>query len=241
MGVKSALKAAAGAAKRAFNWARSKLITKAGVLAKRANQRLREIENQGLRTASGAYQYIKKKEFDKASWLAKVSKGPHEGEVKFNTNFRSMSDEQIIESINHIETFLNAQTSTTKGVKQRITNLTDKFNQKLEEFDTEKTYTEDEFTELMTTTNIQELFNDFDASDIMRLLASDKRYNQTNADGKLNADAILEALALSQNKKLAKFEWFEIQNAFEAWTESEDERIEKESQNYEPINWDEIL
>ena len=55
---KKAAQAVRGYASEKFNRARSKLITKASVLAKRANQRLREIEKQGLQSSSNAYKYV---------------------------------------------------------------------------------------------------------------------------------------------------------------------------------------
>ena len=54
-----------------FNWARSNLITEAGVLAKRANQRIHEIVSQGsaVQGASNAYQYLRTMDYDKVPWL----------------------------------------------------------------------------------------------------------------------------------------------------------------------------
>lgn len=194
-----------------FNWARSSLITEAGVLAKRANQRLREIEKQGITGASNAYQYLRMKAFDEVSWLTVQTKGKNVGKMKFNTNFRRMSDKEIQSELKKIREFLGAKTSTTKGVRSRISKQTEAFNEK-----TGQDYTEEEFTEKVMTTDVKEMFKVFDPSDVQMLFAENKQFAVV-------ADDILDALAQKAKRDWAGMDWSTITDAFDAWESASDE------------------
>ena len=202
--IKKAFGGAKGAASKTYNWARANLITKAGVLAKRANQRLREIEKQGLQTSSNAYRHVERVEYDEIKSKSKYrltgrqTQGKHKGELKFNTNFRSMSDEDIQKSIRSLENFLDAPTSLTKGVRSKISKLTDKFNKKLAEEGSDVEYTEEEFSEIMSADLTGELFKLFGASDVMRLMAD------SGEEGTKSLEEVLRALVERTHKSLAE-------------------------------------
>lgn len=89
------------------------LAQTASRLAKTANTRLRALEKKGLQNGSNAYRYIEKIHFDKDNATATDS----QGRMKFNTNFRGLSYQEIQHRIGEINNFLKAQTSTVSGVK----------------------------------------------------------------------------------------------------------------------------
>lgn len=81
-------------------------------MAKRANQRLRELEKQGL-TNSPAYTYIERMRFRQDPALGETK----HGEVKFRTDISRLSADDKTNLKNMIKAFLNAETSTTKGAR----------------------------------------------------------------------------------------------------------------------------
>ena len=206
-----------------FNWARSNLITEAGVLAKRANQRIHEIVSHGsaVQGASNAYQYLRTMDYDKVPWLKttqrKIKKtGEVVTEIQFSTNFRNLSDKEIQYRIKKIKEFLEAKTSKVKGVKTRIEKQTKAFNEK-----TGQAYTETEFTEKVMTADVKELFKSFDPSDIMVLFSENSYYA-------LHADEILQALVEKEKRSLASMEWSEIVDAFHDWHNSVEDMTQEE-------------
>lgn len=94
---------------------KSEMSQLAGRLAKVANQRLRSLEQAGVQNASNAYRYIERLHFDKDSATSTDSKG----HMKFNTNFRGMSYQQIQHEVAEITRFLEAKTSTPARVKEK--------------------------------------------------------------------------------------------------------------------------
>lgn len=210
---------AKGAASKAFNWARSKLINQASVLARRANQRLREIEKQGLQNTSNAYKFIEGKLYDKehgnnVPWLARTAKQ----QMKFNTNLRSMSDEDIAKELHYLKGFLKAKTSYTKGVRERIAKQTQAFNEK-----TGLDYTQEQFTDVMTEDLVQELYKSFDPSAVARLFAENEGFA-------IHAQEILAALVAKEKKSLSQMTFTKIEKAFHNWESTETEKTEKEKE-----------
>lgn len=84
-------------------------------LAKTANQRLRALEEKGLEKGSNAYRYIEKLHFDKDNATATDS----QGRMKFNTDFRGLSYQEVQHRLSEIQRFLNAPTSKISGVKEK--------------------------------------------------------------------------------------------------------------------------
>lgn len=206
-----------------FNWARSNLITKAGVLAKRANQRIHEIVSHGAAVmgSSNAYQYLRTMDYDKVPWLKttqrKIKKtGKMVTEIQFATNFRGLSDKEIQYRIKKIEEFLSAKTSKVKGVQSRIEKQTKAFNE-----NTGQHYTEEEFTNKVMSADVKELFKNFDPSDIMMLFSENSSYA-------LHADEILQALVSEEKKALSELAWADVVDAFHNWNSTVSEFTEEE-------------
>lgn len=206
-----------------FNWARSNLITKAGVLAKRANQRIHEIVSHGAAVmgSSNAYQYLRTMDYDKVPWLKttqrKIKKtGEMVTEIQFATNFRGLSDKEIQYRIKKIEEFLSAKTSKVKGVQSRIEKQTKAFNE-----NTGQHYTEEEFTNKVMSADVKELFKNFDPSDIMTLFSENSSYA-------LHADEILQALVSEEKKALSELAWADVVDAFHNWNSTVSEFTEEE-------------
>lgn len=206
-----------------FNWVRSNLITKAGVLAKRANQRIHEIVSHGAAVigSSNAYQYLRTMDYDKVPWLKttqrKIKKtGEMVTEIQFATNFRGLSDKEIQYRIKKIEEFLSAKTSKVKGVQSRIEKQTKAFNE-----NTGQHYTEEEFTNKVMSADVKELFKNFDPSDIMMLFSENSSYA-------LHADEILQALVSEEKKALSELAWADVVDAFHNWNSTVSEFTEEE-------------
>ena len=206
-----------------FNWARSNLITEAGVLAKRANQRIHEIVSQGsaVQGSSNAYQYLRTMDYDNVPWLKTTQRkikntGEMVTEIQFATNFRSLSDKEIQYRIKKIKEFLGAKTSKVRGVKSRIEKQTKAFNE-----NTGQHYTEEEFTNKVMSADVKELFKNFDPSDIMMLFSENSSYA-------LHADEILQALVSEEKKALSELAWADVVDAFHNWNSTVSEFTEEE-------------
>ena len=81
---------------------------------KTANQRLRELEKQGLETSSAAYRYANRLSADSDSAMTTTKAG----ELKFNVNTRGKSQSELRHMAATIRGFMQAKTSTTTGVKR---------------------------------------------------------------------------------------------------------------------------
>lgn len=81
---------------------------------KTANQRLRELEKQGLETSSAAYRYANRllADGDTAMTTTKA------GELKFNVNTRGKSQAELRHMAATIRGFMQAKTSTTTGLNR---------------------------------------------------------------------------------------------------------------------------
>lgn len=100
------------AAREAIKARRSDIASEVATMAKRANQRLRELEKRGLTEASHAYRYVERLTFDADSATARDKKD----RIKWNTNTRGKSYQQLQHEKAELERFLNqAKTSTVKG------------------------------------------------------------------------------------------------------------------------------
>ena len=84
-------------------------------------------------------------------------------------------------------------------------------------------------------TDVKELFKQFDPSDIQSLFAENREYA-------LNADAILQAIVAEKKQALAGMEWSEIADAFPAKLKTVLEEKEKEkTDNSEYVTEFELL
>lgn len=82
-------------------------------VGKAANQRLRELEKQGLQKTSAAYRYIEKLGFDKDYAMGKTGAG----QVKFNLRVRGRSFSELRHMVATIEGFMQGKSSTVTGIK----------------------------------------------------------------------------------------------------------------------------
>lgn len=105
---------------------KTELKKEVATLAKRANQRLREIEKQGLTKASNAYRYIETLANDKKQYTSTTKKG----EIKFDTSLSKKSYNELSEEYAKLNTFLNeSKTSTIKGIKAKYQKAYDTFKE----------------------------------------------------------------------------------------------------------------
>lgn len=103
-------------------------------VGKAANQRLRELENQGLTSSSAAYRYVQKLTFDEekarkdaeiptASTMGRTAAG----EIKFNLRVRGKTLGELRHEVATIEGFMNARSATVTGVKAIYKDAADTF------------------------------------------------------------------------------------------------------------------
>ena len=82
---------------------------------RRANRRLRELEKSGFDNSSNAYRYIKTLAYDDIG----VTSFTSTGKIKFRTDTKNMSEEELKEQLAYLDNFLSAKTSTVGGVNRR--------------------------------------------------------------------------------------------------------------------------
>ena len=82
-------------------------------VGKAANQRLRELEKQGLQKTSAAYRYIEKLGFDKDYATSKTGAG----QLKFNLRVRGRNFSELRHMVATIDKFMEARSSTVGGIK----------------------------------------------------------------------------------------------------------------------------
>ena len=130
-------------------------------LAKTANTRLRALEKKGLQNGSNAYRYIEKLHFDKDNATATDS----QGRMKFNTNFRGLSYQEIQHRIGEINNFLKAQTSTVSGVNTKYKKGYETYK---ERYGVDISYSD--FTDLMRNDTMKRLKMQFSSTVINRII-----------------------------------------------------------------------
>lgn len=132
---------------------------------KRANERLRRLEREGLENISNAYNFINKESHDKASYLSTTGTG----KVKFRTDIRKLakSDIQTLNKLQaEVDKFLSYKTSTVGGVKDKYKSAKDFIDKESgDEGDWE------DVANLFTSTMYTELIKEYGYSDTMDLLA----------------------------------------------------------------------
>ena len=82
-------------------------------VGKAANQRLRELEKQGLQNSSAAYRFVKKLSHDGDAAMGKTGAG----QIKFDLRVRGKSLNELRHVAAKIDAFMEAKSSTTGGVK----------------------------------------------------------------------------------------------------------------------------
>lgn len=105
-------------------------------MVKRANERLRQLERKGLKT-SPAYKAAERLALEGGKLMSKVSKknSPNLGKLKFSTDIRGMSINERSKLREEVKRFLNADTSTVKGVKKVVEKVIPAYKERFKNFD----------------------------------------------------------------------------------------------------------
>lgn len=154
------------AAREAIKARRSDIAADVATMAKRANQRLRELEKHGLTEASHAYRYVERLAFDADTATAHDKKG----RVKWNTNTRKKSYQQLQHEKAELERFLNeAKTSTVKGTKAQFEKGYQTYKQKAKEAG-RKTVSRSEYGDIWRMRNIKNLQKVYGSNEAVRII-----------------------------------------------------------------------
>lgn len=180
------------------------LAQTASKLAKTANTRLRALEKRGLQNGSNAYRYIEKLHFDKDNATATDS----QGRMKFNTNFRGLSYQEIQHRIGEINNFLKAQTSTISGVNAKYKKGYETYK---ERYGVDISYSD--FTDLMRNDTMKRLKMQFSSSVINRII---EHMNETGETVKNAMDRFRDVDI--ENSDITEFE--EILEEDTPWSEN---------------------
>lgn len=92
---------------------------------RRANRRLRDLERAGLSDSSNAYRYIKTVAYDDRGITSYTSTG----KIKFRTDTKNMSEEELKVQLSYLDNFLTAKTSTVGGVNRKYKDAYNTFKQ----------------------------------------------------------------------------------------------------------------
>ena len=85
-------------------------------LAKRANQRLREIEKHGITESSQVYQITSRKVYDKLPGYTSTKAG----NIAFDRVLKNKTIEQLEEELSELNDFLKSETSTIRGYRGNV-------------------------------------------------------------------------------------------------------------------------
>lgn len=133
-------------------------------MVKRANQRFRQLEKSNM-TYSSAYKYMVNQLKSGRQYLTTDSKG----RIKFRTDVSRLK-KQNASSFNalvkNVETFLNANTSTVKGVKNQYIKGFETFRNSDKRL---KDYTYDEFYEIMESSSVQQAMGTYGSEQVLEL------------------------------------------------------------------------
>ena len=99
-------------------------------MVKRANERLRALERKGL-TNAPAYKAIERL----ALQATKIMATTGAGQIKFSTNIRSLSINERSALRSEVTRFLQADTSTVKGVKKVMEKIIPAYSERFGDFD----------------------------------------------------------------------------------------------------------
>lgn len=120
-------------------------------MVKRANQRFRQLEKSNM-TYSSAYKYMLNQLKAGRQYLTTDSKG----RIKFRTDVSRLKKQNVTSFnalVKNVETFLNTNTSTVKGVKKQYEKAFESFKKS---HNVKQNYTYEEFSELFQSSAIQQ-------------------------------------------------------------------------------------
>lgn len=185
---------------------RADLAREVAKMAKTANQRLRELEKQGIGKASNAYRYMERLHYDKDNATATDSSG----RMKFNTNFRGKSYQEIQHEAAEIKRFLEAKTSTKTGVDAKYLRGYQTFQQNAEGTEN-MTYSD--FSEMMKSETMKKLKKAYGSDVIVRM------------SKRLSAGEKWEDIeSVIKDKDLEKTPWLDVESALDMpkeWRDSD--------------------
>ena len=133
------------------------------VMAKRANTRLRALENEDLTKASNAYRKIE--EFSSKSGMREFMDYTKDDKPKFKTKLKNRTLNKLRSEIKQLNYFLNVSiTSTVSGVKDRYQRAYDTFKNK---YGTELSF--DEFGDMWSMKNTERLIKQFGSDQVVQI------------------------------------------------------------------------
>lgn len=143
--------------------------------AKTANQRLRQLESDNLHETSPAYRQIRSFFNDDRGFMDTTKSG----EMKFRTNLRGMTKEDLRKELLELDTFLfRAKTSTSSGTKSHYekikesigTQKTDK-SKSQEVIDYFNKMSMDEFSDFWAYKNMSQMFKIYGSDTVIQLIS----------------------------------------------------------------------
>ena len=136
-------------------------------MAKRANQRLRELEKHDLTKSSHAYRYVERLSYDKDSATAQDKKG----RFKFNTNTRNKSYQELQHEKAELDRFLNsAKTSTVKGTLAQFEKAYQTYMANLTGKSGQKPLSRDEYGDMWRMRNMKKLKTMYGSSEAIKIV-----------------------------------------------------------------------
>ena len=138
--------------------------TEINLMVKRANQRFRQLEKSNM-TYSSAYKYMRNQLKAGRKYLTTDNKG----RIKFRTDISKLKKESASSYnalVRNVEEFLNANTSTVRGVKNQYAKAFKTFTESDSRL---KDYTYEEFSEIMQSSNIQQAMSIYGSDQILEL------------------------------------------------------------------------
>lgn len=94
----------------------SELRTEVEKKAKRANQRLRQLEMSGITESSRAYQVTAKNVYDGMPGYVQTS----DGNIAFDRSLKNKTIQELEQELEHLDKFLEAKTSQVRGYKKQL-------------------------------------------------------------------------------------------------------------------------
>lgn len=92
----------------------AELVEEVERLAKRANQRLRQIEKSGLAESSAAYRAVERRVYDNQAGY----QTSRQGNIGFSRKFKGMARGALVKLKKELSSFLGTTTSTVSGYKR---------------------------------------------------------------------------------------------------------------------------
>ena len=141
---------------------RKDIVKEIKMKAKRANQRLREIEKRGLTNSSVAYNDVQQLQFDNKNYMTFTDKG----EIKFNTALTNRDDSELKEELRKLDKFLNAKTSTKSGIERAFKNQYESYIEKYPE----QNLSFDEFNSIYSSSLIKSFLDIYQSDELTNIL-----------------------------------------------------------------------